>query len=107
MIRRSAIISKRINSKLSVLSVARDIEDQHEAQKSVDKAVVALGKLDIEVVNSFTRVGNPYEEIITAGEDYSFIVVGCAGKTGLQRFFMGSVSFKVLEHAKNSVIIVR
>jgi len=33
--------------------------------------------------------------------------VGSTGKTGLKRFFMGSVSFKVMEHAKHSVIIVR
>ncbi len=107
MIRRSAIISKRINSKLSVVSVARDVEGKPEAQENVDEAVEELNKMGVDVVNAFTPVGSPFEEIIRAGEAYSFIVVGSAGKTGLQRFFMGSVSFKVLEHAKNSVIIVR
>jgi len=34
-------------------------------------------------------------------------VVGSTGKTGLQKFFLGSVSFKVMEHSKNSVIITR
>ena len=58
-------------------------------------------------MNAFTRVGNPFEEIIHAGKEYSFIVLGSTGKTGLQRFFLGNVSFKVMEHAKNSVIITR
>jgi len=107
MVRRSAVVSKRMNSKLSVMSVARDVEGEPEAQANVDEAVEELNKLGVRVVNAFTRVGNPFEEIITAGKSYSFIVVGGTGKTGLQRFFLGSVSFKVLEHAKNSVVIVR
>jgi nucleotide-binding universal stress UspA family protein len=107
MVRRSAAVSKRIDSKLSVMAVSQDVEGEPEAQKNVDAAVTELKSLGVDVVNAFTRVGNPFEEIISAGEDYSFIVVGSTGKTGLQRFFLGSVSFKVMEHAKNSVIIVR
>ncbi len=38
---------------------------------------------------------------------YSFIVVSESGKTGLQRFFMGSVAFKVMENAHNSVLVAR
>jgi nucleotide-binding universal stress UspA family protein len=107
MVKRSGVISKRINSALSVMSVSRDTEGEPEAQKNVNLAVSELKKMDINVVNAFTRLGNPFEEIISAGNDYSFIVVGSTGKTSLERFLMGSVSFKVMEYAKNSVIIVR
>ena len=107
MIKRSAIISSRIGSKLSVMSVARDVEGEVEAQKNVDVAVAELRASGVEVVNTFTRVGNPFEEIIEAGKDYSFIVVGSTGKTSLQRFFLGSVSFKVMEYSETSVIITR
>ena len=107
MIRRSATVSKRIKSKLSVMAVARDKDGEGEANSNVEKAVAELNLLGVEVVNTFIRVGNPFEEIIEAGKDYSFIVVGSTGKTGLQKFFLGSVSFKVMEHAKNSVIITR
>ena len=107
MIKRSAIISLRIGSKLSVMSVARDVEGEVEAQKNVDIAVAELRASGVGVVNTFTRVGNPFEEIIQAGKDYSFIVVGSTGKTGLQRFFLGSVSFKVMEYSETSVIITR
>ena len=107
MVKRAGAISKRINSKLSVMAVAEDVESEDDAQKNVDAAVAELKMLGVEPVKAFTRVGNPFEEIISAGDDYSFIVVGSTGKTGLKRFFMGSVSFKVMEHAKHSVIIVR
>jgi len=107
MVQRSGTVSKKINSKLSIMSVALDVESEPEAQKNVDEAVAALKEMGVEPVNTFTRVGSPFEEILSAGEDYSFIVVGSTGKTGLKRFFLGSVAFKVMEYAKNSVIIVR
>jgi nucleotide-binding universal stress UspA family protein len=73
----------------------------------VDKAAELVRSLDIEPREVITRVGNPVEEIITAGSDYSLIVTGDTGVTGIKRFFMGSVAFKVMEYAKNSVMVVR
>ena len=66
-----------------------------------------LKELGIEVKETIIRVGNPVDEIIEVGPDYSLIVVSESGKTGLHRFFMGSVAFKVMENAHNSVMIVR
>jgi len=107
MVKRSAIVSKRIGSRLSVLSVARDTEGEEEAWTFVNQAVNELKSNGLDVVDSFVRVGNPFEEIIDAGEKYSCIVVGSSGNTSLKRFFLGSVAFKVMEHATNSVIIAR
>ncbi|MBT5429258.1 MAG: universal stress protein [Rhodospirillaceae bacterium] len=107
MVKRSAIVSKRIGSRLSVLSVARDTEGEEEAWTFVNQAVNELKSNGVDVVDSFVRVGNPFEEIIDAGEKYSCIVVGSSGNTSLKRFFLGSVAFKVMEHATNSVIIAR
>ncbi|MFP6710443.1 MAG: universal stress protein [Rhodospirillales bacterium] len=107
MVKRSGVVAGKINSHLSVMSVALDVESEPDAQKNVDAAVTELKAMGVEPVNAFTRVGSPFEEIISAGEDYSFIVVGSDGRTGLKRFFMGSVAFKVMEHSKKSVIIVR
>jgi len=53
------------------------------------------------------RVGDPVAEIAAAGKDYSVIVLSDTSKSGLKRFFMGSVAFKVLEDAHHSVMIVR
>jgi nucleotide-binding universal stress UspA family protein len=107
MIKRSATVSKRIKSKISVMAVARDIDGEEEAQENIDAAVAELKSSGVDVINTIKRTGNPYEEIINVGKDYSVIVVGSTGKTSVQRFFLGSVSFKVMEHSKNSIIVVR
>ncbi len=107
MVRKAGLYAMRTHSKVSVMSVALDVESEPEAQKNVDAAVAVLKDMGVEPMNTFTRVGNPFEEINRAGEDYAIIAVGDTGKTGLKRFFLGSVSFKVMEHAHKSVIVVR
>ena len=100
-------LAKRDGSKISVMSVAIDENSQSEAQSSVDKAAALLQSRGIVPSTAFIKMGNPVAEIIKAGADYSFIVLGDTGKTGLKRFFMGSVAFKVMEHANNSVMVIR
>ena len=107
MVAKASDLAKRDGSKVSVMSVAIDDESQSDAQSSVDKAAALLQSRGIVPSNAFIKTGNPVEEIIKAGADYSFIVLGDTGKTGLKRFFMGSVAFKVMEYAKNSVMVIR
>ena len=107
MIEKAAGFAKRVGAKVSILSVAIDQEGESEAKADIEKAKKLLNKLDIEPVNKLCVIGNPVEKIIEVGETYSFIVLGDTGRTGLKRFFMGSVAFKVMEYAKNSVMIVR
>jgi len=108
MIRKTAALVKRTGAgHLSVLSVALSADGEAEARNHVDKAAELVRSLDIEPREVITRVGNPVEEIITAGSEYSLIVTGDTGITGIKRFFMGSVAFKVMEYAKNSVMVVR
>jgi len=108
MVRKSVGMVKRTKAgHLSILSVALDADGEAEARYNVDKAGDLVRSLDMEPRATYTRVGNPVEEIIKAGEDYSLIVTGDTGVTGIKRFFMGSVAFKVMEYAKNSVMVVR
>ena len=107
MVVKASDLANRDGSKVSVMSVSLDESGQSEAQSSVDKAAALLRSRDIEPTNLFIKTGNPIEEIIKAGKDYSFIVLGDTGKTGLKRFFMGSVAFKVMEHANDSVMLIR
>jgi nucleotide-binding universal stress UspA family protein len=53
--------------------------------------------------------GKPANEIIDFAEksDIDLIVMGTHGKTGLQRFFIGSVSENVVRHSKRAVLVVR
>ncbi len=107
MVRRDAILASRCDCPISLLSVALDAESEPEAARNVARAEAMLESMGIDVAEAFTRVGNPVEEIIEVGPDYSLIVLSDASRSGLKRFFMGSVAFKVLENAFNSVMIVR
>ena len=107
MINKAAQMSKRVNATVSILSVSLDDEGEVEARESVTKAVELLRSLSIEPRKIFIETGNPVEQIIEAAKTYTFVIVGDTGRTGLKRFFMGSVAFKVMEFANNSVMIVR
>ena len=107
MVRQDALLASRYDCPVSLMSVALDVEGEAEATKNVTEAKKMLESMEIEVKETIVRVGNPVDEIIKAGPDYSLIVVSESGKSGLQRFFMGSVAFKVMENAHNSVLIVR
>jgi nucleotide-binding universal stress UspA family protein len=107
MVRRDAVLASRCDCPISLMSVALDVEDEPKAKANVEKAESMLNDLGIEVVETLIRVGNPVEKIIELGPEYSLIVLSESSKSGLKRFFMGSVAFKVMENAHNSVLIAR
>ena len=107
MVRRDGEIASHCDCPVSLISVALDVEAEDEAKANVDKAKKVLADMGIEVKETIVKVGNPVDEIIEAGPDYSLIVVAESGKTGLRRFFMGSVAYKVMGNAHNSVMIFR
>ena len=55
------------------------------------------------------QVGNPADEImkVAAQQHADLIVVGAKGLAGLDRFLLGSVSTRVVQHADCSVLVVR
>lgn len=105
--RKDAYLASRCECPVSLISVAPDAESEDEAKANVEAARKELEGMGIEVENTLTPVGNPVDEIIEAGPDYSIIVVSDSSKKGLKRFFMGSVAFKVLQEAFTSVMVVR
>ena len=107
MVRRDGEMASHCDCPVSLISVALDVEAEAEAKANVDKAKKVLADMGIEVKETIVKVGNPVDEIIEAGPDYSLIVVAESGKTGLRRFFRGSVAYKVMGNAPNSVMIFR
>lgn len=77
----------------------------HEATYYVEKLGKAAG-LEVE-----TRVlkGHPAEKILSFSEDNNIdmIIVGSLGKGGYERALLGSVSEKIVRHAKIPVLVVR
>lgn len=51
-------------------------------------------------------IGNPAQSIVEAAEDFDIIVMSSHGRSGFSRFFLGSVSDKVLRMAHIPVLIV-
>jgi len=106
-VRKDAYLASRCECPVSLISVALDVESEGEAKANVEAARKELEGMGIEVENTLICVGNPVDEIVEAGPDYSVIVVSDSSKKGLKRFFMGSVAFKVLQEAFTSVMVVR
>ncbi|MEM9815928.1 MAG: universal stress protein [Cyanobacteria bacterium P01_D01_bin.6] len=59
-------------------------------------------------VNFVVEVGNPSSEIVDYAEanEITLIVIPSSGKAGLSRFFMGSVSEKVVRFTRCPVLVI-
>ncbi len=77
----------------------------HEATSYIENAGKTVG-VDVE---SRVLKGHPAEKIVTFAEDNNIdmIVVGSLGKGGYEKVLLGSVSEKVVRHAKVPVMVVR
>ncbi len=55
------------------------------------------------------RKGQPYEEILKEASErkIDLIVIASHGKTGLKKYFIGSVTEKVMKEAKCPVLLIR
>jgi nucleotide-binding universal stress UspA family protein len=93
----------------SAAAEATTIESlQARTEQVVDETVDDITAHGADVVAE-RRMGDPYEEIIdyaeTAGVD--MIVMGTHGRSGLDRFLLGSVTEKVVRTADVPVLTVR
>jgi nucleotide-binding universal stress UspA family protein len=89
------------------------IEHERDAQRKPAEALVAktaeLLRSKGLAVSTAVELGNPKSKIIDAASKWhaDLIVLGSHGRTGLERFLMGSVAEAVARHAGCSVEIVR
>jgi nucleotide-binding universal stress UspA family protein len=67
------------------------------------------GRTENVEVESIILDGNPAREIVDFAEknDIDLIVMGTLGKTGLNRFLLGSVAENVVKNSKKAVLIVK
>lgn len=75
------------------------------AMKKVTTELAAKGiKADIVI-----KDGHPAEKIIDTAKEIGadLIVVGSHGRHGAKRFFLGSVSAKIVEHAPCHVLVIK
>ena len=77
--------------------------------KEATHYVETAGKIVNVAVETVVLEGNPASEIENFAEknDIELIVMGTLGKTGVQRFLLGSVAENVIRHSKVPVLVVR
>jgi nucleotide-binding universal stress UspA family protein len=82
---------------------------KNEAISYLDVKVNQLKKEKLSDVASFLREGEPAEEIIEAakGAPNSLIAMCTHGRSGVDRWMLGSVTEKVVRHSGNPVLVIR
>jgi nucleotide-binding universal stress UspA family protein len=77
--------------------------------KEATHYVETAGKIVNVAVEPVVLEGNPADEIVNFAEknDIELIVMGTLGKTGIQRFLLGSVAENVVRHSRVPVLVVR
>jgi nucleotide-binding universal stress UspA family protein len=81
---------------------------QAAAQRAFDETRKALGSDLIDRIEEETSIGDPAEEIIRYTEDDHavLVVLGRRGLSRMKSLMLGSVSDKVLRHAKSPVTVI-
>ena len=78
-----------------------------EAIKYLDEIEQIGKKIDVYCTTRLIDGGTPVEEIIKSANPNDLIVVGIKGHSDIKRILIGSISEKVVRHAKCSVMVVR
>jgi nucleotide-binding universal stress UspA family protein len=86
----------------------RRLKVKEESRTLLDQSVQKLIEAGFRV-KSVSRVGNPAEQIMEAAskQQADLIVMGAQGLGALDRFFLGSVSTRVVQYANGAVLVVR
>jgi nucleotide-binding universal stress UspA family protein len=115
---KAAELAKNYGAKISILNVAQPFsmllgfksaeEMRADAEKTAEKTAQKLKKQGAKA-RALGVLGDPADEIVkTAAEGkHDMIVMGSKGLTESQRFLVGSVTQKVVEHSPCSVLVVK
>ena len=91
-----------------VIPFLRYPEIKEAGQALIDRDAERLVKAGY-AVNGILKLGHPAEEIMKVADRQKadMIVVGAKGLGAIARFFLGSVSTKLIQHSTCSVLVVR
>lgn len=111
----AADLARHFGAQLIVLHVFEPTgQDPVSSEPISEDAQNALVQRTMEAVKGTGALdrrafGHAAEEIVQAAEDEKadLVVVGAHGKSAIERFFVGSVSDRVMRHAPCSVLVIR
>ncbi len=121
-LKKAVEMAKRFNSSITVISVVPELYLTEllemdrlkisetltdETRKTMEK--IKRSTSGIKSLKTVIRQGNPAEEILEAAEKMKadVIVTGSHGRRGAQKFLLGSVSSRIVDHAECSVLVVK
>lgn len=86
----------------------RGLKEKEVSRKLLDQTVQKLIEAGFRA-QPVSKLGNPAEQIMEAASKQraDLIVMGAKGLGALDRFFLGSVSTRVVQHANGAVLVVR
>lgn len=105
--KRDAVLASRCQCPVHLFSVALSEDDRDAANTAIARATAAIEAEGVNIESAKIAVGNPHDEIIEYGKNFSVIVMADTSVKGFRRFFQTSVAYEVLQHATNSVMIIR
>jgi nucleotide-binding universal stress UspA family protein len=76
------------------------------AEEAVQKAVSQAGESAPASVTVRAVSGLPAQELVSASSDADLVVVGSNSGSGLSQMLLGSVTNKVVNHAKCPVVVI-
>lgn len=100
--------AKRFNSELIAVSVAKRDSDVGYCEEAV-KAVKDAAEREGVKVQTVVAKGEPFEQIadVATKNAVGLIVMGTYGKTGIEKFFMGSVTERVIGTVARPILVVK
>ncbi len=101
-------IAKRFNSELIAISVAKRDSDSGYCEEAIKIVKEAAEREGVKIQTVLAK-GEPFEQICdTANKNaVGLIVMGTYGKTGIEKFFMGSVVEKVIATIARPILVVK
>lgn len=85
------------------------VEDYDEIEETLHNRLAELVQEELSpslIRDPIVSIGNPAQAIVEEGKNFDIIVMTTHGRTGFSRFFLGSVSEKVLRSSSVPVLIV-
>lgn len=88
---------------------ASTMEDFDEIETALHDRLAEVASEEVDtslLTDPLISIGNPAQSIVEEAEDFDMIVMTTHGRTGFSRFFLGSVSEKVIRTSHVPVLIV-
>lgn len=101
-------IAKRFGSEVKIVSVAKRDSDLAYFEEVAKEAKIAAQNEGL-VAETIVAKGEPFEQIADLANKYmvGLIVMGTYGRTGIEKFLLGSVTERVISSVARPVLVVK